>query len=112
MKRFSALLLVLVAGGICSAQPLPIQSLQQIKTVFVIPLENHDWTQQCPDCSPQQLMGNPAAPYLNSLVTPGNSNAAQVSYATAYYGIPGNHPSEVNYVWSEAGENFDVYTDN
>jgi len=90
-----------------------IQSLQQIKTVFVIALENHDWTQICPDCAPQQLLGNPAAPYLNSLVTPGNPNAAQVSCATAYYSAAqGEHPSEPNYIWSEAGTEFGVYTDN
>ena len=90
------------------------QILQQIKTVFVIPLENHDWVQACPTCSPQQLFGNPAAPYVNSLITPGNSNAVQVSYATKYYSvnIQGEHPSEPNYVWSEAGTDFGVHTDN
>jgi hypothetical protein len=90
-----------------------VQTLQQIKTIFVIPLENHDWVQGCPTCSPQQLLGNPAAPYVNSLVTPGNSNAAQVSYATAYYSVAhnGEHPSEPNYVWSEAGTDFGVRTD-
>ncbi|MGD0060950.1 MAG: Ig-like domain-containing protein, partial [Verrucomicrobiia bacterium] len=86
----------------------------QIKTVFVIPLENHDWVQGCPTCSPQQIFGNPAAPYVNSLVTPGNSNAVQVSYATKYYSvnITGEHPSEPNYIWSEAGTDFGVHTDN
>jgi hypothetical protein len=112
MKRLALLFLALSAGGI-SASPTQIQSLQQIKTVFVIALENHDWTQHCPDCIPQQIYGNPAAPYINSLVTPGNSNAAQVSYATAYYAVTtGEHPSEPNYVWSEAGTDFGVHTDN
>ncbi len=48
-----------------------------------------------------------AAPYFQSLVTPGNANAAQTAYETAYY-QPGNgeHPSEPNYVWAEAGTNF------
>jgi len=92
---------------------MPIQSLQEVKTVFVIALENHDWTQPCADCDPQQIYGNPAAPYINSLVTPGDSNAAQVSYATAYYAVtPSEHPSEPNYVWSEAGTDFGVHTDN
>jgi hypothetical protein len=107
MMRLALLMLALAAGGI-SAQPLP-----QIKTVFVIALENHDWTQACPDCGAQQLLGNPAAPYINSLVTPGNPNAAQVSYATAYYtAARGLHPSEPNYIWSEAGTEFGVFTDN
>jgi len=51
MKRLTFLVLALVAGDIY-ASPQPIQSLQQIKTVFVISLENHDWTQACPDCAP------------------------------------------------------------
>ena len=86
---------------------------RQIKTVFVIPLENHDWTQVCPTCNPQQLLGNPAAPYVNSLATPGHSNAAQASYATKYYSVTGwAHPSEPNYIWSEAGTEYGVHTDN
>jgi hypothetical protein len=88
--------------------------LNQIKTIFVIPLENHDFTQSSPDSSPEQLLGNPACPYFNSLITPGNANAAQVSYATHYFSsaINGEHPSEPNYVWSEAGTDFGVRTDN
>jgi len=47
----------------------------------------------------------PAAPYINSLVTPGNANAKQVSYAAAYFNVlatpsgnnPSIHPSEPNY---------------
>jgi hypothetical protein len=54
--------------------------------------------------SPEQLLGNPAAPYLNTLMTPGNPNAANTSYASNYYNAaPGIHPSEPNYVWQEAG---------
>ena len=90
-----------------------LQTLQQIKTVFVIALENHDWVQQNPQGSPQQVFGNPAAPYVNSLVTDGNSNAVQVSYATHYYNVAsGEHPSEPNYIWAEAGTEFGTHTDN
>jgi len=113
MKPWALLVLALTACVVSAAPVQSIQSLQQIKTVFVIPLENHDWTQACPFCAPQQLLGNPAAPYLNSLVTPGNPNAAQVSYAAAYYSAArGEHPSEPNYIWSEAGTEFGIYTDN
>jgi hypothetical protein len=53
---------------------------------------------------PEQLLNNPAAPYLNSLITPGNPNAAQTSWASNYLNVaPGIHPSEPNYVWQEAG---------
>jgi hypothetical protein len=40
-----------------------------VQTVFVIALENHNFTQPSTDTSTQQLFGNPAAPYLNSLIT-------------------------------------------
>jgi hypothetical protein len=81
--------------------------------VFVIALENHNFTQPNTITSPQQLYGNPAAPYLNSLITPGNPNAAQVSYATNYTNAGnGVHPSEPNYVWQEAGSNLGNSTDN
>ena len=101
-----------MAGKVTAPEPAALRTLQQIKTVFVIPLENHDWVQANPEAHPQQIFHNPAAPYVNSLVTPGNSNAVQVSYATRYYNVArGEHPSEPNYVWSEAGTDFSVRTD-
>ena len=73
--------------------------------VFYIYMENHNLTQPTGlSGSPQQLLGNPAAPYLNSLMTPDNPNAAQTSYASDYLNAAaGIHPSEPNYVWEEAG---------
>jgi hypothetical protein len=77
--------------------------------VFYIEMENHNLTQPSSVTSLQQLLGNPAAPYLNSLMTPGNPNAAQTSYASNDYNVMYNdpsvsiHPSEPNYVWQEAG---------
>jgi hypothetical protein len=100
------------ADGAPTTDPAALRTLQQIKTVFVIPLENHDWEQPNPEGHPQQIRGNPAAPYVNSLATPGNPNAAQASHATRYYNVAqGEHPSEPNYVWVEAGTDFDVRTD-
>src|SRR5208337_2829159 len=82
-------------------------------TVFVMPSENHNFTQPNPTSSPQQFKGNSEAPFVNSLITPGNSMAAHVSYATRYYNAGlGVHPSEPSYVWSEAGTSFGVLTDN
>jgi hypothetical protein len=81
-----------------------------IGNVFYIDMENHNLTQPTGlTTSPEQLLGNPAAPYLNSLMTPGNANAAQTSYAINYNNVaPGIHPSEPNYVWQEGGSNFGV----
>jgi len=77
---------------------------QQLGDVFYIDMENHNLTQPSSVTSPQQLFGNPAAPFLNSLITPGNPNAAQTSWAGNYLNAaPGIHPSEPNYVWQEAG---------
>ena len=101
-----------------------------IKHVFVIALENHNWTQ--PTTLPggiQQIYGNPAAPFINGLV---NGTAVayingrqvniteHVAYAMAYHNVlatqsgqnPHIHPSEPQYIWSEAGTNFGVLNDN
>jgi hypothetical protein len=86
--------------------------LSQVGSIFVIAMENHNFTQPPSQTSPQQIFGNPAAPFVNSLITPGNPNAAQVSYATAYHNAGlGVHPSEPNYVWAEAGSDFGTHTD-
>lgn len=76
----------------------------QVGNVFYIYMENHNWTQPASLTGINQISGNSAAPFINSLVTPGNPNAAQVSYASNYVNVsPGLHPSEPNYVWQEAG---------
>jgi len=84
-----------------------------LQTVFVIAMENHDLTQPSTYTSIQPLLGNLAAPYLNSLMTPGNPNAAMTSYATNLTNVAsGIHPSEPNYIWENAGSNFGVANDN
>ena len=104
---------------------------QNVKKVFVIAMENHNWTQ--PDHQfngkIQQIFQNPNAPFINGLVN-GTATAVingsavniskQVSYATAYHNVlatpsgnnPSIHPSEPNYIWSEAGTNFGIFNDN
>jgi hypothetical protein len=104
-------------------------SAQQIKTVFVIAMENHNWTQpaQLPG-GIQQIYQNTNAPFINSLVN-GTAYALingslvnvseQVAYATAYHNVlatpsgnnPSIHPSEPNYIWAEAGTNFGIFND-
>src|SRR5215472_16910190 len=92
-----------------------------IKTVFVIAMENHNWTQPATDgTAPGQIFNNPNAPFINSLTNPASPNSAQVSFTTAYHNVlatpsgnnPSIHPSEPNYIWMEAGSNLGVLNDN
>jgi phosphatidylinositol-3-phosphatase len=64
--------------------------------VFLILMENENWA---------SISGNASAPYINNTVLP------MASYATQYYNPPGLHPSEPNYLWLEAGTNFDILDD-
>src|SRR5215472_19143428 len=60
-----------------------------IKTVFVIAMENHNWTQPASDTTaPGQIFLNPNAPFINSLVD-GTSPmiGSQVSFATEYHNV-------------------------
>jgi hypothetical protein len=104
----------IVLGATLLAATSAHAAAPKVGTVFVIALENHNFVQPFSDPSLQQLKGNPAAPYLNSLVTPGNPNAALTSFASHYVNVPPQtagspsgagavHPSEPNYVWAEAG---------
>lgn len=123
--RTIAVSAALIAAGAASA------AAQQVKTVFVIALENHNWTQ--PDNGPtarlHQIYKNAAAPFINSLVD-GTATATidgkqvdiskQVAYAAAYHNALATangdnthvHPSEPNYIWAEAGSNLGVFNDN
>src|ERR1700733_10887147 len=84
-----------------------------IGDVFVIMMENHNFTQPASYTSTQAIYGNANAPYINSLITPNNANAAQTSWASNYTSLGASiHPSEPNYIWTEAGTNFGVTSDN
>jgi phospholipase C len=63
-------------------------------SVFTIVMENKDAT---------QIFGNKDAPYINQLAAQG---AVARGYHDAYV-----HPSEPNYIWMVAGENFGVLDD-
>jgi phosphatidylinositol-3-phosphatase len=67
-----------------------------VQTVFVIVLENHNWS---------EIKGSTSAPYINNTLLPMASSCAQ------YYNPSGLHPSEPNYLWIEAGTNFGVLDD-
>ena len=63
-------------------------------SVITIVMENH---------SRSQIYGNPDAPYINQLAA---TNARADGYHDAYV-----HPSEPNYLWMVAGENFGILDD-
>jgi hypothetical protein len=112
MTHFRCLALALLASAAVLA-PAPAAP---IKTVFYIEMENHNLTQPAGTTDPQPLKNNPAAPYLNSLMTPGNPNAKQTSWASNYQNVLSNtgahiHPSEPSYLWQEGGSNFGVAND-
>jgi len=60
-------------------------------TVFTIVMENK---------SRHEILGNPKAPYINELA---NQNAVAMGYHDSYV-----HPSEPNYIWMVAGQNFGI----
>jgi phosphatidylinositol-3-phosphatase len=104
---------IVALGGFVAWSTATSAQAQQIQTVFVISMENHNLTQPNPLSNPQQIKGNVAAPFLNSLMTVGNPNALQTSFATNYQNVaPGIHPSAPNYIWSQGGSNFGVLNDN
>jgi len=101
------------SGGTARAQNRSvIEGAGRVKTVFVIAMENHNWTQPATQTSPQQVFLNPYAAFINSLVDGSSGISGQVAYATNYInsGV-GVHPSEPNYIWAEAGTNFGVRND-
>jgi hypothetical protein len=88
VKRFFLLFLTLALPGAFAAPVPPIQ------TVFLIVLENHDWS---------DIEGNTTnAPYMNNTLLPA------ASYCRQYYNPPDSHPSLRNYIWMEAGTNFGI----
>jgi|GEM_PF-764540 len=104
---------VVALGGFVACISAPVVRAQQVQTVFVISMENHNLVQPNPLSSPQQIKGNVAAPFINSLMTPGNANAVQTSFANNYQNAAsGVHPSAPNYIWSQGGSNFGVFNDN
>ncbi len=86
------------AGSVSSqSATLTVRSAaQSIKTVFIILMENHNWS---------QIKGNASAPYINGTLLGIGSHAEQ------YYNPPGIHPSLPNYLWLEAGTNFGILND-
>ena len=63
-----------------------------LRTVFVIAMENHDWS---------SIAGNPAAPYINGTLLRLGAHAERY--------VSPVHPSEPNYVWLEAGDRLGIF---
>ncbi len=80
-----------------SAAPTPhTAALPAIGTVFVILMENHNWS---------DIKGSASAPYINNTLLPLGAHAEK------YFNPPAIHPSEPNYLWLEAGTNFGILDD-
>jgi hypothetical protein len=131
LKSARRQMVIVVACFVVAVQTSPTAFSNSIKTVFVISMENQNWTQPANQFSggQQQVFQNPAAHFLNSLVGGAavvtingslTNISTQTAYANAYHNVlatpsgvnPSIHPSEPNYIWSEAGSNFGVLNDN
>jgi hypothetical protein len=66
-----------------------------IRTVFLILMENHNWSS----------INSSAAPYINGTLLPMGAHAKQ------FFNPPHLHPSLPNYLWLEGGTNFGVHGD-
>ena len=86
---------VAIPGGIAVPNP-PAPADHRIKTVWVIVMENQDWS---------SIKGSKFAPYING------SRLPQASYTEQYFNPPRIHPSLPNYLWMEAGTNFGIAND-
>jgi hypothetical protein len=89
-----------------SLEDRTLPSASPVGDVFVILMENHNWTQPSSFTGVPQIQGNPSAPYINNTLT--QIGAFANNYENA---APGVHPSEPNYIWLNAGTNFGNSTD-
>src|ERR1041385_74897 len=80
----------------CACLPAAAQT-GNIKTVWIIVMENHNWA---------QIHGSSSAPYINNTLLP------MASHAEQYFNPLLNHPSLPNYLWLEAGTNVGIHNDN
>src|SRR5713101_8806192 len=94
----AALVLVLGFGTRSTAQ-----NKSHTQTVFIILMENHNWTETQNSTS---IEGSKYAPYVNNTLLP------MASHTEQYFNPPGIHPSLPNYLWLEAGTNFGILDDN
>jgi hypothetical protein len=108
--KHSLKILVLALSVLFSFVVMPISTraqLSKVKTVWVILMENHNWTGNNAGAAfgAPDIKGNPLAPYINGALLQTSAHAEQ------YFNPPNNHPSQPNYLWLEAGTNFGVLAD-
>ncbi len=79
----------------------------KIKYVWIILMENHNWTGNNAGAQygDPDIKGNPLSPYVNGWLL------HHAAHAEQYFNPPGNHPSNPNYLWLDAGTNFGFLTD-
>ncbi len=68
------------------------RATHSVKTVFLIVMENHNWS---------QIAGNRSTPYINDTLLPMGAKAEHSVNGAV-------HPGEPNYVWLEAGDSLDA----
>jgi hypothetical protein len=103
MRHLSVVAALLVLGfGTLVIAHAAAQSKHNIQTVFIILMENHNWTGTRDSTS---IKGSRYAPYINNTLLPIASHAEQ------YFNPPSIHPSLPNYLWLEAGRNFGILDD-
>jgi len=83
------------AGGVDA--PSAGATASHVKTIFLILMENHNWS---------DIKGSSSAPFINGTLLPAASSCSN------YYDNPSAvHPSEPNYIWLEAGDNLGITSD-
>lgn len=103
MVRLLAIAILGLALALTSAAAQTVfPSLSPIQTVFIILMENHNWTGTQDSTS---IKGSRYAPYINNTLLP------RASHAEQFFNPPGIHPSLPNYLWLEAGTNFGILDD-
>lgn len=89
----------LVPGSTVRVRPNILQvanGLLNVQTVFIIVMNNQSWS---------QIKDSTNLPYLNSLLP-------QASYCEQYFAPNNAHPSDRNFIWLEAGDDFGIYNGN
>jgi hypothetical protein len=85
-----------IAGTALAHEGSMPRGIPHLDHVFVIVEENHTF---------QQVVGNPAMPFINGLIA-----KHQISLATSYFAV--GHPSLTNYLELVGGSNFGIRSDN